>query len=133
MLSALTRSESSFSMLENRTTPKNRESGQVTLMHLLKLIAFCMPIAAAMPELEHSGGGMLRYLVAVPSALALGVLIVSLDWKLGRTVWLRSQRYSKKAQNAITIALFVGELLWIGIGGVSGFKVAALIGQHVPR
>lgn len=120
-------------MLEDNAVSKNPEAGQVTLMHLLLGIAFCMPITTAISELKHSGGGVLRYLVAVPSALGLGAVIVSVDWKLGKAAWLRSQRYSTQAQNAVAIALFVGELLWIFVGCVSGFKLAALIAEHVPR
>jgi hypothetical protein len=66
-------------MLEDKAVSKNPESGQVTLMHLFLGIAFCMPITAAATELKNSGGGTLRYLVAVPSALALGAVIVWLD------------------------------------------------------
>lgn len=69
------------------------------------------------------GGGTLRHLVAVPSALVLGALIVSLDWRLGKALWLRCQRYSKQAQNAVAIALFAVELLWIVVGSISGFKL----------
>jgi hypothetical protein len=90
---------------------KNPEPGQVTLMHLFLGIAFFMPITAATTELKHFGGGTLRYLVAAPLALALGGAIVCLDWKLGKTVWLRCQRYSQPAQNAVAIALFAVKLI----------------------
>jgi hypothetical protein len=79
------------------------------------------------------GGGTLRYLVAVPSALVLGALIVSLDWRLGKALWLRCQRYSKQAQNAVAIALFAVELLWIVVGSISGFKLLAFGEEHVAR
>jgi uncharacterized protein HemX len=114
-------------------SPKNPECGQVTLMHLFLGIAFCMPITAATTELKHSGGGTLRYLVAVPLALALGAAIVWLHWKLGKTVWLRCQRYSKQAQNAVAMALFAVELLWIVVGGLSGFKLATIVAEYVQR
>jgi hypothetical protein len=83
--------------------------------------------------MKHSGGGTLCYLVAVPLALALGAAIVCLDWKFGKTVWLRCQRYSKQAQNAVAVALFVVELLWIVVGGISGVKLAAFVAEHVQR
>jgi hypothetical protein len=118
-------------MLEDRAGSKNPESGQVTLMHLFLCIAFFMPVAAATTELKRSGGGRLRYLVAVPSALVLGALIVSLDWRLGKALWLRCQRYSKQAQNAVAIALFAVELLWIVVGSISGFDLAAFVAEHV--
>jgi hypothetical protein len=120
-------------MPEDRDVWKNPESGQVTMMHLLLCIAFFMPVVTAITELKHSGGGTLRYLVAAPSALVLGALIVSLDWKLGKVVWLRWQRYSKQAQNAVAIALLAGELLWIVVGVVSGVKLAAFVAEHVAR
>jgi hypothetical protein len=120
-------------MLKAGAVSKNGESGQVTLMHLLSGIAFCMPIVAATTELKHSGGEILRYLVAVPSALALGAMIVSLDWKLGKTAWLRCQRYSNRAQNAVAVALFALEPIWIVVGGVSGFKLASFVAEHVAR
>jgi hypothetical protein len=119
-------------MPERNDVARNPEFGQVTLMHLFLGIAFCMPITAATTELKHSGGGSLRYLVAVPSALALGAVIVWLDWTLGKTMWVRFQRYSK-AQNAVAMALFSVELLWIAVGGVSGYKLAAFVAEHVPR
>lgn len=59
-------------MLEGRDGSRSSESGQVTLMNLLLFLAFFMPVAAATTALKRSGGGTLRYLVAVPSALVLG-------------------------------------------------------------
>ena len=93
-------------MIEGKGLSKKSESGQVTLGHLLLVIAFFMPICAVMVALKNWGGGLLRYLVAASTTLVLGALIVTLDWKLGKAVWLRSQRYSKKVQNATAIALF---------------------------
>jgi hypothetical protein len=112
---------------------KNPESGQVSLMDLFSCIVFFMPASAATTELQRSGGGALRYLVAVASALALGAVIVWLDWNLGKTVWLRSRQYSSRAQNAVAVALVAAELLWIVIGATSGFKLAEFVAVHVPR
>ena len=92
-----------------------------------------MPIVSAITELKHSGGGMLRYLAAAPSAFAMGVAIVSLDWKLGKAVWLRCQRYSKATQNAAALALLAVQLFGIVGGAVSGFWLAMLIEKHVPK
>jgi hypothetical protein len=114
-------------------TPKNPESRQFSLMDLFLCVVFFMPFAAVTTELKNTGGGTLRYLAAVPSALALGAVIVWLDWNLGKTVWLRSQRYSGRAQNAVAWTLFAFELLWIVVGGVSGFKLAAFVSEHVAR
>jgi hypothetical protein len=63
----------------------------------------------------------------------LGALIVSLDWRLRKALWVRCQRYSKQAQNAVAIALFAVELLWIVVGSISGFKLAAFVAEHVAR
>jgi hypothetical protein len=120
-------------MLEDRAASKNSESGQVTLMHLFLFIAFFMPVVAATTALKLSAGGTLRYLVTVPSALVLGALIVSLEWRLGKALWLRSQQYSEQAQNAVAITLFALELLWIVVGTVSGDKLAAFVAEHVAR
>ncbi|MGA9392748.1 MAG: hypothetical protein WBV69_20130 [Candidatus Sulfotelmatobacter sp.] len=120
-------------MLEDRAVLRNPESGQVTLMHLLLGIAFFIPVGAATTLLWHSGGGALRYLVIVPSALALGALIVTLDWKLGKAAWLRCQRCSKHMQNAVAIGLFAAELLWIAVGAVSGFKLATFVAEHFAQ
>ena len=118
-------------MPNERTGLRNSESGQVTLMHLLLCIAFCMPIVEATTDLEHSGGGAVRYLIAVPSALVLGALIVCLDWKLVKAVLLRCQRYSKQSQNGVAIALFALQILWIVLGAIAGFKLAAFVAKHV--
>jgi len=115
------------------TVSKNVETGQVTLMHLFLAIVFFMPVAAVTSELERAGSGMLRYLIAVPLALVLGALIVSLDWTIGKAVWLRSQRSSERAQNAVAIGLLAAELLWIIVGTVSGFKLAAFVAKHFAR
>src|ERR1700683_2781838 len=117
-------------MLKGMDVSKNPGSGQVTLKHLLLGVAFVQPIAGATAAVKHFGGGTLRYSVAVPAALALGVVLVWLDWKIGKTVWLRCQQCSKQAQNAVALALFVGDLLWVVVGGLSGFKLAALIAKH---
>jgi hypothetical protein len=65
--------------------------------------------------------------------LCSAALIVSLDWRRGKALWLRFQRYSKQAQNAVAIALFAVELLWIVVGSISGFKLAAFVAEHVAR
>jgi hypothetical protein len=94
-------------------------------MHLLLAIAFVMPLSGAIAELKHSGGGALRYVIVLPTSLAVGALIVWLDWKLGKALWSRCQRRSPQVQNVVAMFLFILELLWIVVGGVSGFKLAA--------
>ena len=110
---------------------KNTGTGQVTLGHLLLAIAFCQPVGVAVIQMEKSGGGIIRYLIVVPVALVLGVLIASLDWKLGKAVWLRCQQYSNRAQKGVGKALFCLQLLWIILGTILGFKLATFVAQHV--
>ena len=112
---------------------KNTETGQVTLLHLLWAIAFIMPTVAMTSELRHSAGGILQYLVGVPSSLAVGGLIVWLDWKLGRRLWLGSQRYSRSTQDVVAFGLFVLSLAWVIAGAVTGALLASIVATHVPR
>jgi hypothetical protein len=92
----------------------------MTLMDLLLGIVFFMPIYATVAGVKQSGGGALRFLVAVPSALVLGILIVFVDWRLGKALWLRSRQYSEKVQSVVSVALFAFEAIWIFLGLVSG-------------
>jgi hypothetical protein len=57
-----------LTLIEDKADLKNLKPGQVTLMHLLLGIAFCIPIGMAMTQVQHSGGGMLC-LRALRSAL----------------------------------------------------------------
>jgi len=112
-------------MLTDKGISRNPQSGHVTLMHLLLAIAFVMPLSGAIAELKHSGGGALCYVIVLPASLAVGALIVRLDWKLGKALWSRCQRHSPNVQNAIAMFLFTLELLWIAVGIVSGSMLAA--------
>lgn len=112
---------------------KNTGTGLVTLGHLLLAIAFCQPVGVAVIQIEHSGGGILRYLIVIPLALLLGLLIASLDWKLGKALWLRCQRYSDRAQNKVAMALFCMQLLWIVLGTILGFRLATFVAARLPR
>jgi len=120
--------------MQNRNAAsENAGTGQVTVGHLLLGIAFCMPLGAAVTEIKHSGGGILRYLIVAPVALVLGVLIVTLDWKLGRALWLRCQRYFNTAQNRAAVALLGLQLLWILVGAISGFRLATFVAARLGR
>ena len=120
-------------MPNQNAVSKNTGTGQVTLGHLLLAIAFFQPVGIAVIQIAHSGGGVLRYLIVAPVALVLGFLIASLDWKLGKAVWLRCQRCSNRTQNRVAIALFCLQLLWIVLGTILGFKLAAFVTAHVQR
>jgi hypothetical protein len=126
-------SEPVFRMHNHKAVPKNTGTGQVTLGHLLLAIAFFQPVGVAVIQIQHSGGGILRYLIVAPVALVLGFLIASLDWKLGKAVWLRCQQYSSRAQKRVAIALFCLQLLWIVLGTMLGFKLATFVAAHRAR
>jgi hypothetical protein len=111
-------------MLTGKGISENPQSGQVTMMHLLLAIAFVMPITGAMAK--HFGSGALCYLIVLPASLAVGALIVWSQWKLGKALWSRCQRYSKKAPSAVALFLFALELLWIVVGVAAGSMLAAL-------
>jgi hypothetical protein len=120
-------------MPPEKAVHKTAKSGQVGLGHLLLAIVFFMPMSGAVTELKNFGGGDLRYLIAVPCALAAGSLVTWLDWKLGKILWTKGQRHSRITQDVVAIALLALELCWIVVGGVSGFKVAAFVARHIPR
>ena len=112
---------------------KNTGTGQVTLLHLLLAIAFCQPAGVAIIQIHHSVGGIVRYLIVIPIALVLGLLIASFDWKLGKALWLQCQRYSDKTQDKVATAMFFLELLWIVLGTVLGFQLATFVAARPPR
>ncbi|HSS99378.1 MAG TPA: hypothetical protein VLK33_20225 [Terriglobales bacterium] len=114
-------------MLDPVDTSKKTHPKQITVMDLILGIAFCMPTVAAVSELKHSGGGISHYLIAIPLGLSLGALIVWVDWKLGKTIWLRYQGYPKRAQDMLAIFWILVDLLWIIIGGFLGIKLAWLM------
>lgn len=91
-------------------------TGQVTLSHLLLFVAFVTPPSEAKAELKCSGSGDMRYVTVLPASIAVGALIVWLDWKLGKALWSRYQRHSPKVQNAAIIFVFALQLLWIAAG-----------------
>lgn len=113
-----------------RKISTNPESG-FTLMDLLVGIAFFMPIVAATSELKQLGSGQLRYVIAVPSAISLGALIILSDWKLGKALWRKCQPYSKQVQDRLAISLFALQLVWIALAAVLGTKLAGFVAKHI--
>ena len=97
------------------------------------MVVFIIPIFGTMAAVKSSGGGTIRYLLALPSSIVLGTLIVTMDWKLGRAIWLRSENCSEKIKNAVGLALFVFQLFWIFVGLVSSARLAAFVVSHLPR
>ena len=119
--------------MDNHPLQQPTQTRKVGLMDLLALIAFFMPIFATMAMVKRSGSGTLRYLLALPLAVALGTLVVSIHWKLGRVIWLRSGNYSKTVRNGVGFCLFVLQLFWIFVGAVSGDRLATFLVNHVAR
>lgn len=107
------------------------EAGEITVGHLLMAIGFFMPVEAVVIVVKHAGGGALRYALGVPLGLALGVLIVRLDWKIGKALWLRSRNYSEKVQNGVALGVFALQVVWIIAGAIVGDELASLLVRYV--
>lgn len=90
-----------------------------------------MPIESVIGTVRALGGGVLRYVIALPFGILLGVLIVYVAWKLGRSVWVRFQNRSEKTKNRVGMALFVFQLFCIAVGLVSGGIVGKLIVHYL--
>jgi hypothetical protein len=118
---------------ENRPIARPVRTRKVGLADLLAMTGFIMPIFAAIAAVNRSGGGIVAYLLAVPPGIVLGVLIISFEWKLGKAIWLRFERYSRKVQNAVGFSLFVFQLLWIFLGLVCGSRVGVFVVNHLAR
>lgn len=118
---------SSCDMDEEQDAGLRTQRGQVTVGHLLLFIAFFILVETVIIEMRHLGGGPVQYALGVPLGLGLGAVIVRLNWISGRSVWLRSQRYSKKVQNRIAIGVFVLDIVWMIVGGIAGSTVAHLL------
>jgi hypothetical protein len=119
--------------MENRPVQQNPRMKQIGLMDLLAMVIFFIPIFGTMATVKRSGGGILRYLLALPLSIALGTLIVSIDWKFGRAIWRRSTNSSEKVKNAVGFVLFVFQLFWIFVGLVSGSRLGAFLVDHLGR
>ena len=118
-------------MRNHNSVSKDTGTGQLTVGHLLFAIAFCQPVGVAVIQTHHSGGGILSYSIVAPAGLVFGLLIASLDWKLGKALWLRCQQYSDRAQNRVAIALLCLQLLWIVLGTMLGFKLATFVAARL--
>ena len=112
---------------------EQRQPRQFTLLDLLLAIAFFMPVIAAEIVLIRSGAGLVRHLLTVPLGIAIGAAIVWIDWKLGSRLWLRTDRYSHRTQNAMGIALLLGDLLSIFAGAALGTRVGSMMIQNLAK
>ena len=90
--------------------PQHTQMRQVGLLDLFTMIAFIMPIYATIVEVKRAGGGILSYVVALPLTVAMGALIVWVDWMLGKAVWIRSKGHSEKVKKAVGFALLAFQL-----------------------
>lgn len=116
--------------VEHRGNP-DMEGGEFTLGHLLMAIGFFMPVEAVVFAVKDAGGGALRYALGVPLGLALGLLIVRLDWKIGKALWLRSRNYSERVQNGLALGVFALQIVWIAAGAIVGGVLALLLVRYV--
>jgi hypothetical protein len=97
---------------------------QVTLGHILMAITLCIPSAAVITEVRAAHGRPLQYLLGVPLAVALGCLLVFLEWHSGRFLWGRSQPHSDRIQRIATAALFALQFVWIVLADLCGAGLA---------
>ena len=100
---------------------------QLTLGDLLSAIALFMPAAALVGEIRATGGGVPRYVLGLPLALVLGVLVVLLEWYSGRFFWRRSQGYCGRVQKIVAIALFALQVVWIVLACIFGYRLTHLV------
>jgi hypothetical protein len=119
--------------MENRAVHENPKRRQVGLLDLIAMVIFFIPIFATIGMVKRSGGGILRYSLALALSIALGASIVSVDWRLGRAMWRRSTNYSERVRNAVGVALFVFQVFWIFVGLVGGSKLVAFLVDHLAR
>ena len=116
--------------MENRPVAPKARGRRIGLADLFAMMGLIMPVFAAIAQVKQSGGGVVAYLVAALIGVGLGVLISTVEWRLGRAIWRRFERYSSKVQNAVGFSLFVIQLLWVFLGVVSGIKVGAFAGSR---
>jgi hypothetical protein len=119
--------------MENHSLQRQTTTRKIGLVDLLAMTAFVTPIVATISTVKHSAGGFTQYLLAVPLGIALGALIVSLEWMLGRVIWLRFENHSGRFRHAAGLGLYVIQLFWIFVGAVGGDKLGALVVSHIPR
>lgn len=113
--------------------PRPAEMRRFGLVDLFALIAFFIPIFAAISGVNRQGGGSTRYLVTLPLSIGLGVLIVCVEWRIGKVIWWRFEHYSDKVKNAVGVFLFVIQLFWIFVGLMIGTRLGAfIVNQFAP-
>jgi hypothetical protein len=113
--------------------PRQKHPTQLGLIDLFTMIGFVIPTFAAIVGVRHSGGGTFAYVLALPIGIGLSILIATVQWRLGKIIWIRFRKTSKSLRNAVGILLFVLQLLWILIGLLSGTKAGVIVAQHLAR
>ncbi len=107
------------------------KSGQVTVGHLLMMVVFVITVEAVIFPIRHAGGGLLRYVLGIPLGLAFGVLVVRMNWTIGKFLWTRSRSYSARMQNALAIVLLALDFVWMAVGAIGGSGLGRLLVKHV--
>jgi len=118
-------------MSEQNTEQENVQTGGVTLFHLFFGIVFFSPVFAVVTEIKHAGGGVLRYVLAIPIAIVFGALVVWLNWICGRWSWTKTKHSSNRIQGIIATISFCLLLISIVIEDISVFKLVPLLIRFV--
>ena len=125
----LTMSQTEMAMSEPETSTSAAENiGQaLTLGNMLIVTSFTITVMAVILPLKDAGGGLLRYILGVPLALALGTLIVWLSWRFQKSLWLRSEGATKRKEYVIAVVFLLSMLFFIGAGVFAGDMLASLL------
>jgi hypothetical protein len=110
---------------------RESQSGGVTLGHLFMLMGFAGPAEVVIGDVHRAGGGILRYLIGIPFALALGALTVWILWSLGKFFYIRSLGYSERILSGVALGVYALDLLGIIGGMLTATKLAAFLIKRV--
>ena len=84
-------------------------------------------VMAVVLPLKHAGGGIMRYKLGVPLALALGALIVWLNWSFQKFLSQKSKGATKTKENTIAVVFLLSLLFFIVFGGFARDMLASLL------
>ena len=89
------------------STSEAENTGQaLTLGNLLTVRSFMITVMAVVEPLKHAGGGVVRYMLGVPLALALGALIVWLNWSFQKFLSQKAKGATKTKENIIAVVSY---------------------------
>jgi hydrogenase-4 membrane subunit HyfE len=112
---------------ENRTDVAENTGPALTLGNLLMVTSFMITVMAVINPIKHAGGGVVRYMLSVPLALALGALIVWLNWKVQKYLFQRAKGATKRTENTIVAIFLLSLPFFIALGGFAGGILASLL------